>query len=387
MKETEKIIIDSQISAESYSVTSSVRPQKPIRFDVVPDCCVELSGISLHYANRSILENIKLLVHSGEVICLLGPSGCGKTTILRIVAGFVRPDTGSVRFGNQMMTSASLSLSPEKRGIGFLFQDYALFPHMTVTENIAFGLRKMSKQERSKIIDEALEMVCLRDRASCYPHMLSGGQQQRVALVRAIAPKPRALLLDEPFSGLDARLRDEIRDRTLHLIQKNRTTTLMVTHDPREAMYMADRISIMGEGKIVQTGTPDTLYRKPNSAYTASFMGEVNRFHAPVEKGVAKTPFGDFKSNISTPYAEIIIRPEALKLSSGDDQKGCKAFVMASRLIGGFSLVHMRCKGFEKEIHLHARIFGHCLPKIGEVFYVTVDSKQLFVFESKKQKA
>ena len=201
---------------------------KARHFEALGTPALELDKVSMKYGDRVAVAGASLAVHNGEVMCLLGPSGCGKTTLLRIVAGLEKPQSGTVAMDGRKVSGAGVMRPPEERRIGMLFQDYALFPHMTIAANIAFGL----KESRSSRVRELLAMICLSDRSDSYPGMLSGGEQQRVALARALAPNPRFLLLDEPFSGLDARLRDEIRDRTLHMLQEAGIAVLMVTPRP-----------------------------------------------------------------------------------------------------------------------------------------------------------
>jgi putative spermidine/putrescine transport system ATP-binding protein len=235
---------------------------------------LELRGISKVYDAETILNDLSLTVSKGEFCCLLGPSGCGKTTALRIINGLLEPDRGSVHFGGEEITS----LPPRKRNIGMLFQNYALFPTMTVHENIAYGLRRR-KQPENRIktrVDEILEMVRLRGYNHRRTHELSGGEQQRVALARALVIEPRLLLLDEPLSNLDARLRTDLRGEIRRLQRELNVTTLYVTHDQEEAMSLADRIVVMRKGMIEQIGTPAEVYERPTSPFVADFIGRVN---------------------------------------------------------------------------------------------------------------
>src|SRR5919202_2707531 len=246
----------------------------------------------------------------------LRPSGDGKTTLLRLVAGLEPVQAGRIELGGIVVGEPGREVPPEQRHVGFVFQDYALFPHLTVAENVAFGLTRLPRGERGWAVTEALARVGLETYASAYPHMLSGGQQQRVALARALAPRPQVVLLDEAFASLDARLREQVRDDTLHVLQTAGIPALIVTHDAEEAMFMADRIALMREGRVVQVGTPQALYLRPADPFVATFLGEVNRMPALVRDGRAETAIG----RLSAPpacradgLAEVLLRPEGLR--------------------------------------------------------------------------
>ncbi len=230
----------------------------------------------LHYSigGNRILNNLQLEVRSGEMFFLLGPSGCGKTSLIRIIAGFVEPDQGEIGFGNRRMNG----VSPQDRKTALVFQNYALWPHLTVFQNVAFGLeqQKLLKSEIQSKTVQALKQVRMELFADRTPAQLSGGQQQRVALARALVVGPQLLMLDEPLSNLDARLRMDMRDEILMLHQKTKVTSLYVTHDQEEALSMADRIAVMNQGRVEQIGTPREIYEKPQNLFVASFMGEVN---------------------------------------------------------------------------------------------------------------
>jgi iron(III) transport system ATP-binding protein len=273
-----------------------------------------------------------------------------------------------------------------------MFQDYALFPHLSVADNVGFGLRDLSGGKRRDRVAVVLEQVGMLDQTRMFPHMLSGGQQQRVALARALAPEPRIMLLDEPFSGLDTRLRNQIRDDTLHVLKNGASATLIVTHDPEEAMFMADRIAVMRAGCIVQVGRPADLYYAPADAFVAGLFGDINRLDGRVEGRRVSTPFGDLDAPDladGTPV-EVLIRPEALKLrpaSSGDPAAGGghgapgTARVMAARLLGRTSLVHLSIGGADgRDLHLHARVPGRFLPEDNEVMAIHLDHSQAFIF-------
>jgi iron(III) transport system ATP-binding protein len=350
-------------------------------------CALEIEDLSHGFAGFAAVDGFSLRVATGEVVCLLGPSGCGKTTLLRLVAGLERVQTGQISIAGAIVGGHGLHLPPENRGVGLVFQDYALFPHLTVAQNIGFGLAGISEADRRDRVADVLERTDLREFGDRYPHALSGGQQQRVALARALAPKPPLILLDEPFSGLDARLRDEVRDRTLHLLKQSGQTTLMVTHDAEEAMFMADRIAVMRDGRNVQTDRPDNLYYHPENAFVTEFFSDVNRLKGVVRDGSVSTPFGALTAAdmADGTEAEILIRPEALKLGVADGQEpaadAADARVLAARMLGRTSLVHLcTCQQSGEELHLHARVPGRFLPAEETVLRVGLDREQAFVF-------
>ena len=255
-----------------------------------------LKNISHKFGKLAAVNSVNISIESGEFVCLLGPSGCGKTTILRLAAGLEPLQSGQVTMGDTVVANGVTNLPPELRSVGLVFQDYALFPHLNVVQNIEFGLKHLSRAERRHRVLETLQQVGMSDYFHAFPHTLSGGQQQRIALARAIAPRPRLVLLDEPFSGLDAHLRNKVREETLRVLKENGITTIMVTHDPEEAMYMGDRIAIMREGQVIQFATPHDLYTNPADPFVAHFFGELNEFKGTCENGRVVTPFGPLET-------------------------------------------------------------------------------------------
>src|SRR5215210_7022561 len=226
-------------------------------------------AVSRRYGDSLALDQVSLDILPGEVLCLLGPSGCGKTTLLRIAAGVERPSEGRVLLNGQEVAGPARFLPPEQRGVGLMFQDFALFPHLSILDNVAFGLRFLTRSEAKAEALAALARVGLAHYASDYPHILSGGEQQRVALARAIAPRPSVLLMDEPFSGLDPRLREKMREETLAILHETRATSIVVTHDSEEAMRMGDQVALLRRGRVVQTGKALDLYRAPKDIFAA----------------------------------------------------------------------------------------------------------------------
>lgn len=235
---------------------------------------LELANIDLAYGSALIVRKLSLSLAQGRIGCLLGPSGCGKTTVLRCIAGFERVAAGEIRLAGTLVSSHEHHLAPEKRRIGMVFQDYALFPHLTVGDNIGFGLRALAAGERQARVTELLRVVGLSEQGHKYPHELSGGQQQRVALARALAPRPSLLLLDEPFSNLDVELRERLSYEVRDIIKATGTTAVLVTHDQHEAFAVADEIGIMNEGRIQQWDSPYNLYHRPANRFVADFIGQ-----------------------------------------------------------------------------------------------------------------
>jgi len=278
---------------------------------------LELRNICLSLQKDRIIEDISLQADKGEIICLLGPSGCGKSTLLRIIAGLIPVDSGSVIINGNVFSSNDRMVEPHKRDVGFLFQDFALFPHLTVAENIGYGLSHLKSDAARELVIKLLKQTRMNGHAEKFPHQLSGGEQQRVALARARATHPNLLLLDEPFSGLDATLRKELAEETRDTLKKTSSTALVVTHDPEEAMLIADRIILMRNGQIVQSGKPSDIYHRPINGFAARFLGEVTSFEGQVVDEEVKTPIGIFgaTSIADGTIVEVLIRPDAIKIT------------------------------------------------------------------------
>ena len=356
---------------------------------------LDFLNIHFEYNNRIILNDFSMRLQVGEVVSLLGPSGCGKTTLLKLASGIEKIQKGEIKLNNQTISSRDTHLSPDKRGIGYVFQDCALFPHLTISQNIFFGMDKKEKQLQTKKIQQLMDEVNLSNFSDKYPHELSGGQQQQVALIRAMASDPQIILLDEPYSNLDSRLKEKIRDQMLHILRENNISALLVTHDPEEAMFMSDKIGVLNNGFIEQFGSPIDLYLRPKSAFIAEFFGEINIFGGIVEEGLVNTVLGTFScpKKFNKSKVKIVIRNEAIMLYS--DKKniskntnknkyiispyiGC---VMEARLLAGSTLVHLSIKVENSDFHVHARIPGLNFFNINEKVKVCSDPSQIFIFK------
>lgn len=270
-----------------------------------------------------VVDSLDFEVREDEIFALLGPSGCGKTTCLRLVSGFERADKGEVSVDGRILESPTEHVAPQDRGIGFVFQDYALFPHLSVIQNVAFGLTNIPKHKRLVYAEEVLCRTGMGDYKDRSPNELSGGQQQRVALARAIAPKPKLVLLDEPFSNLDAMLRDTMRKEVREVLKKAGMSALLVTHDQEEALSFADRIAVMNNSKIEQIGTPEEVYYNPKTKFVAQFLGRTNLFHADATGGSeVKTQLGSMQLNTkASGHVLCSIRPEHLTLKKPTNEK------------------------------------------------------------------
>lgn len=302
---------------------------------------VTLTNVRRAYNGTLALTDVSLTAPEGKVLALLGPSGSGKSTILRLVAGLEQLDAGEIRIGETIASTSSQNVPTEARRVGMVFQDYSLFPHLTAGANVAFGLNALARAERDAQALQWLDRVGLKHRAQSYPHELSGGEQQRVALARALAPKPRAILLDEPFSGLDPVQRAELRDATLATLAETKTTTLFVTHDAEDALQVADRLAILKAGRLLQEAAPREAYDNPSSLDAAAALGPISVFEARIENGAAQTPFGAVNiSNASGASVRVAVRAEALVL-----RPGSAARVIDVRPHGAHDLVRIEKQG------------------------------------------
>lgn len=339
-----------------------------------------LDKVSRRFGRTTALHDIDLDVLPGEIVALLGHSGCGKTTLLRIAAGVDVPSFGRVLVDGREVASPSVFVPPEKRSIGLMFQDYALFPHLTVLRNVMFGLTALDRRARAEEARAALARVGLAHLAESYPHEISGGEQQRVALARAIVPRPGVLLMDEPFSGLDSRLRDSVRADTLSVLRDAGATAVIVTHDPEEAMRMSDRIVLMRSGRIVQQGGAEELYDRPKSLFVARYFSALNELGGAVSSGRAVTRIADFACGGHAEGAAVVvaIRPQGVRLAAGAAQIGTPGRIVSRHFLGEIELFDVAVEGWDTYLLAKARAGDGFAP--GVDVRVSFDPRDVLVF-------
>jgi iron(III) transport system ATP-binding protein len=341
------------------------------------------------FGGRQVVDGVSLSIQPGQVTCLLGPSGCGKSTTLRMIAGVEMQDSGEIYVDGARICDTKFRVPPERREIGLMFQDFALFPHLSVAGNVAYGLNGTKVEKRARV-EEMLARVRMSAFIDMYPHQLSGGEQQRIALGRALAPRPRIMLMDEPFSGLDNRLRDGIRDETLAILKEEDTAVLLVTHEPDEAMRMADEIALMRDGKIVQRGAPYNVYTRPVDRASVAFFSDANTLRATVEGALAMTPFGRFLAP-GVPdgtNVDIVFRPQHVKIDfdragvgpgpTAIEGTAARASVLRARFMGNESLVEFRLDHDGSVIKV--TVPGVFLPQAGTVMWLRIRRDKCFVF-------
>ncbi|MBV7433537.1 ABC transporter ATP-binding protein [Cardiobacteriaceae bacterium TAE3-ERU3] len=309
---------------------------------------LELDNVSIAYAQREVVRGCSFIIPKGEILSLLGPSGCGKSTILKAIAGLLPVTQGEIYLNEQLMSSADTMIAPQGRQVGMIFQDYALFPHMTVAENVAFGLHNIDKHKRQERVLAMLDMVRLADYAARYPHALSGGQQQRVAIARAMAREPHLMLLDEPFSNLDNEVREQLMSEMKQLFRRHGMSAVFVTHNKAEAFALADQVAVMGDGIIAQIASPRELYDHPADEQIAAFLGHgsVVRFRKNGDEwqcGAGILPSNKL-AEIMVQYedersADVFLRPHQLLLAA-DTEKG-NALIERAQFLGDFSIYHV----------------------------------------------
>jgi iron(III) transport system ATP-binding protein len=354
---------------------------------------LEICNLRRSFDGRAVVDDVSLQIMPGQVTCLLGPSGCGKSTTLRMIAGVEMQDSGTIHVDGKLICDTIFRVPPERREIGLMFQDFALFPHLSVADNVGYGLRGSRASKRARV-EELLERVDLKRFIDGYPHQLSGGEQQRVALARALAPRPRIMLMDEPFSGLDNRLRDGIRDETLSILKEEDTAVLLVTHEPDEAMRMADEIALMRDGKIVQQGAPYNVYTRPIDRAAVSFFSDANVVRADVTGALAHTAFGRFLAPgfPDGTAVDIVFRPQHVRIDFDRAGKGplptaadgtpARAVVERARFMGNESLVEFRMD--HDGTMVKATVPNVFMPKVDTVMWLTIRRDKCFVFEAVK---
>jgi iron(III) transport system ATP-binding protein len=342
---------------------------------------LNVNNISKSFGNQPVVKNLSLSLDKGTIGCLLGPSGCGKTTILRVIAGFEGIDAGEIRINDLIVSGRHILVPPEQRRIGMVFQDYALFPHLSVKDNVAFGLRNINGKKKEKRIDELLHLVRLVDAAQKFPHEISGGQQQRVALARALAPEPDLLLLDEPFSSLDVTLREQLSTEVREILKEQATTALMVTHNQHEAFAVSDEIGVIQDGKLVQWGTGHNLYHRPASNWVADFVGDGVLLPGLVlDDRRVETGLGILEGQFKYPCqngcpADVLIRPEDI---IHDDASSFKAKILKKHFRGANIIYTLQLPS--KDVVL-ALVPSTCQHDVGHSIGIIPKVNDIILFE------
>ncbi|WP_275783136.1 ABC transporter ATP-binding protein [Pararhizobium gei] len=317
------------------------------------DCAVVIQHLTRRFGSAAAVADVSLSVDKGEIICLVGQSGCGKSTLLRLIAGVDTPDTGRILLHGREVSGPATFVEPEARRIGFVFQDYALFPHLTVEQNILFGLKRRNRAEAARRTSDAIQLIGIAHLADRFPHMLSGGEQQRVALTRALAPQPDLLLMDEPFSNLDQGLRDRVRNDTLSLLKSLGTTVILVTHDPQEALSAGDRVVLMRAGEIVQIGSGYDLHDRPASPYAAEFFCDFNKVSGIARADRIETPIGSFPHPLQLKEGQrsvVYIRPQGISISP--DKGNIPGAIEARSFHGEFEQFLVRVASLEAPLRV-----------------------------------
>ncbi len=348
---------------------------------------LKLENIRHSYGEQAVVNDLSLILEKGEIGCLLGPSGCGKTTILRCIAGFEAIVSGEILINDNEVSNASFSVPPDKRRIGMVFQDYALFPHLDVTANINFGLHQLAKAERRSRVDELLQTVGLIDVAKKFPHELSGGQQQRVALARALAPRPDLLLLDEPFSNLDVSLRERLSLEVRDILKNQEITAILVTHDQQEAFTLADQIGVMNQGEIQQWDTAYNLYHRPANRFVANFIGQgvflpgkvLESHQIEIELGVLSGNIHQEKLEVLEVYdqgsqVDVLLRPDDIV---HDDASPLQAVVEHKAFRGADILYTLRLAGGSMALSVVPSHHNHA---IGEKIGIRLEADHVVAF-------
>jgi len=340
--------------------------------------CVELNNVSKSFATTKAVSRLTISIGRGQFFSLLGPSGCGKTTTLRLIAGLDRPDEGTIAINGEQVAGHNTWVSPEKRGIGIVFQDYALFPHMNVSQNIAFGLKNYRRETAKTRADEMLDLTGLAGLGRRYPHELSGGQRQRVALARSLAPSPQVILLDEPFSNLDADLREELRSETKRILKGQGATTILVTHDQEEAFSISDRLAVLYNGTLEQEGSPAEIYHRPRSKFVADFVGKADFIEGEIHGKIVHCAFGTFPVDGNqiqeAKHIELMVRPDDVTFSI--DPNG-EATIIEARFLGA-SILYLLQLGNGNTIHA-IRPSTEMSP-VGARVRVVIDASHIVIF-------
>lgn len=339
---------------------------------------LHLQNVTKQFAETTFpaVDNVSLTLQQGDILGLLGPSGCGKTTLLRMIAGFERSQAGEIKIGEQVVCDRSTCIPAEQRDIGVVFQDYALFPHLNVAENVAFGLKNFSRQQIQKRIAEVITLVRLEGLEKRYPYELSGGQQQRVALARALAPQPQLMLLDEPLSNLDIQVRLRLREEIRDILKAAGTSAIFVTHDQEEALAISDIVGVMRQGYLEQIGTPEEIYTHPASRFVAEFVTQANFLPARRQGNLWETEIGSFKltANHTEDTGEIMIRQEDFILKPSTD---APVVVRTRRFLGR---EYQYCLQTPSGKELHARTLKDMVLPVGTRVQISIAGNDVQVF-------
>jgi iron(III) transport system ATP-binding protein len=342
---------------------------------------LSFDSVDVRLGGRTVLDRFSLALTPGEIVCLLGESGSGKSTILRAAAGIQPIQSGAIRINDRIVSGQGVHLAPDRRGVGLMFQDFALFPHLTLLGNVLFGLKPLGRAAALLQARQALRRVGLGDREADYPHMLSGGQQQRLALARSIAPRPGILMLDEPFSSLDARMRESVRNETLAVLRETHATTIIVTHDPEEAMLLGDRVALLRQGRIAQIDSAAAIYAAPVDLSAARFFSPLGEIAAIVQAGVADTPLGKVPAPGHADGTRVVvaIRPVGV-LEMAKSGAGVPGRVVSKRDAIGIDLCEVQVEGLDRPLELRQRSDPHFVP--GNDVFLMLNPYRVLVFRA-----
>lgn len=341
---------------------------------------LSLKHVQCDYDRQPVVNDLSAHVNRGDIVCLLGPSGCGKTTILRAIAGFHPLSDGEIHINGALVSSSGFTLPPEKRRLGMVFQDYALFPHLNVINNVSFGLRHLPTTHRQQVAQTMLEIVGLERMGERFPHELSGGQQQRVALARALAPQPDLLLMDEPFSNLDVEMRERLSEEVRHILKKQGITAILVTHDQNEAFSLGDQVGVMNEGRLLQWDTPYNLYHEPNCRFVADFIGQgIFMDGTLISPDTVETEVGRYQGNRAYDYpentqVEVLLRPDDV---IPDPNSPLRARITQKAFKGAEILFALQLPSGGKLLSLFP---SHADHRIGETVGIRVEADHLVLF-------
>ncbi len=341
---------------------------------------IDFDRVDVKIGKKKILNQFSLEIAAGEIICLLGQSGSGKSTILRAAAGILPINSGTISINNNIVSKQNMVLPPQKRGVGLMFQDFALFPHMSLFENVSFGLSHLKKSEQIYQAKAALGRVGLLERKNDYPHMLSGGQQQRLALARTIAPRPGIIMLDEPFSGLDSRMRENVREQTMAVLKEIHATTIIVTHDPEEAMLMGDRIALLSNGSLIQVDSVENIYHQPINVEAARFLSPLSEIAGVVKNGKIQTPLGVINAKNKSENQKVIIAiRDADAIEIYKEKPGTRGRIISKREVLCDDIYEVQIEGLEQLLSVRKRSNPEFF--VGSDVFLRLNVQHVLVFD------